>query len=76
MINIWHHHARTDMQKRLAYVHSKARRGSLIPQASIDIGETGHIKQQAFMVTITMIVLRITKFKMGGKHSANSVLIT
>ena len=39
--------------------------GSLIPQASIDVGETGQIKQQAFIVTITMIVLRITKFKMG-----------
>ena len=31
MINIWQHHARTDMQKRLASVHSIIVRGSLIP---------------------------------------------
>ena len=31
MIEIWRIHAKTDIQKRLASVHSKVRRGSLIP---------------------------------------------
>jgi len=39
MIRIWQHFAKTDMQKGLASVHSKAGRGSLIPQPSIDVGE-------------------------------------
>lgn len=64
MKEIWQHHARTDMQKRLASVHSKVRRGSLIPLPTIDVGETSQIKQQAFRVTMTFMVLRITIFKM------------
>ncbi|MBQ6063071.1 MAG: hypothetical protein IJK87_05485 [Prevotella sp.] len=32
MIGIWQHLAKTDMQKRLASVHSTVGRGSLIPQ--------------------------------------------
>jgi len=31
MKEIWRLHAKKDMQKRLASVHSKVRRGSLIP---------------------------------------------
>jgi len=31
MIEIWQHHAETDIQKRLASVHSTVGRGSLIP---------------------------------------------
>lgn len=46
MINIWQHHAWTDMQKRLASVHSKVRRGSLIPQPSIDVRGTDQINKQ------------------------------
>lgn len=64
MINIWQHHARTDMQKRLASVHSIIGRGSLIPLPTIDVGEASQIKQQAFRVTMTLMVLRTTIFKM------------
>ena len=64
MINIWQHHVWTDMQKRLASVHSILGRGSLIPLPTIDVGETSQIKQQAFRVTMTFMVLRITIFKM------------
>ena len=52
------------MQKRLASVHSILGRGSLIPLPNIDVGETSQIKQQAFRVTMTFMVLRITIFKM------------
>ena len=64
MINIWQHHVWIDMQKRLASVHSIIGRGSLIPLPNIDVGETSQIKQQAFRVTMTFTVLRITIFKM------------
>ena len=64
MINIWQHHARTDMHKRLASVHSIIGRGSLIPLSTIDVGGTSQIKQQACRVTMTLMVLRITIFKM------------
>ena len=64
MINIWQHHVWIDMQKRLASVHSIIGRGSLIPLPTIDVGETSQIKQQAFRVTMTFMVLRITIFKM------------
>jgi hypothetical protein len=37
MTKNWRLHTKTDMQKRLASVHSKVRRGSLIPQPSIDV---------------------------------------
>lgn len=52
------------MQKRLASVHSIIGRGSLIPLPTIDVGETSQIKQQAFRVTMTFMVLRTTIFKM------------
>ena len=52
------------MHKRLAYVHSILGRGSLIPLPTIDVGETSQIKQQAFRVTITLMVLRATIFRM------------
>ena len=52
------------MQKRLASVHSIIGRGSLIPLPTIDVGEASQIKQQAFRVTMTLVVLRITIFKM------------
>ena len=39
------------MQKRLASVHSKVRRDSLIPQPSIDVRGTDQINKQATMVT-------------------------
>jgi len=64
MKEIWQHHARTDMQKRLASVHSILGRGSLIPLPNINVGETGQIKQQAFRVTMTFMVLRIIIFRM------------
>ena len=64
MINIWQHHVWTDMHKRLASVHSILGRGSLIPLPTIDVGETSQIKQQAFRVSMTFMVLRITIFKM------------
>ena len=64
MKEIWQHHVRTDMQKRLASVHSILWRGSLIPLPTIDVGETSQIKQQAFRVTMALMVLRITIFKM------------
>lgn len=64
MINIWQHHVWTDMQKRLASVHSILGRGSLIPLPTIDVGETSQIKQQAFRVSMTFMVLRTTIFKM------------
>jgi len=64
MINIWQHHVWIDMQKRLASVHSILWRGSLIPLPTIDVGETSQIKQQAFRVTMTLMVLRTTIFKM------------
>ena len=47
MKEIWQHHAKTDMHKRLASVHSIIGRGSLIPLPTIDVGETSQIKQQA-----------------------------
>ena len=50
MINIWQHHARTDMQKRLTSVHSKVRRGSLIPQPSIDVRGADQINKQAIRI--------------------------
>ena len=50
MINIWQHHARTDMQKRLASVHSIIGRGSLIPQPSIDVRGADQINKQAIRV--------------------------
>ena len=64
MINIWQHHVWTDMHKRLASVHSILGRGSLIPLPTIDVGETSQIKQQAFRVSMTFMVLRTTIFKM------------
>ena len=64
MIEIWQHHAETDIQKRLASVHSILGRGSLIPLPTIDVGETSQIKQQAFRVSMTFMVLRTTIFKM------------
>ena len=64
MIIIWQHQAWTDIQKRLASVHSIIGRGSLIPILTIDVGETSQIKQQAFRVTMTLMVLRTTIFKM------------
>ena len=64
MINIWQHHVRTDMRTRLAAVHSILGRGSLIPLPTIDVGETSQIKQQAFRVSMTFMVLRTTIFKM------------
>jgi hypothetical protein len=62
MINIWQHHVWIDMQKRLASVHSIIGRGSLIPLPTIDVGETSQIKQQAFRVIMTLMVLRNTVF--------------
>ena len=53
-----------DMHKRLASVHSILGRGSLIPLPTIDVGETSQIKQQAFRVSMTFMVLRTTIFKM------------
>lgn len=64
MINIWQHHVWTDMRKRLASVHSILGRGSLIPLPTIDVGETSQIKQQAFRVSMSFMVLRTTIFKM------------
>ena len=64
MTGIWQHQDKTGMQKRLASVHSIIGRGSLIPLPTIDVGETSQIKQQAFRVTMTFMVLRITIFKM------------
>ena len=52
------------MHKRLASVHSILGRGSLIPLPTIDVGETSQIKQQAFRVSMTFMVLRTTIFKM------------
>ena len=52
MKEIWQHHAKTDMHKRLASVHSIIGRGSLIPLPTIDVGETSQIKQQAFRATM------------------------
>ena len=63
MIIIWQHQAWTDIQKRLASVHSIIGRGSLIPLLTIDVGETSQIKQQAFRVTMTFMVLRTTILK-------------
>ena len=64
MKDSWRLHTKKDMHKRLASVHSKVGRGSLIPLPTIDVGETSQIKQQAFRVTMTLMVLRITIFKM------------
>jgi hypothetical protein len=44
MKDIWQLHAKKDMHKRLASVHSKVGRGSLIPQPSIDAWEADQIK--------------------------------
>ena len=44
MKEIWQHHARTDMQKRLASVHSIIGRDSLIPLPTIVIWEIDQIK--------------------------------
>ena len=38
--------------------------GSLIPQPSIDVRGADQINKQAFRVTMTLMVLRITIFKM------------
>ena len=43
----WQVHAKTDMQKRLASVHSKVGRGSLIPQPSINVRGAVQINKQA-----------------------------
>jgi hypothetical protein len=50
MIEIWQHHAEIDMQKRLASVHSKVGRGSLIPQPSINVRGAVQINKQAISV--------------------------
>ena len=50
MTEIWRLHAKTDIQKRLASVHSKVRRGSLIPQPSIDVRGADQINKQAIRV--------------------------
>ena len=39
MKEIWQHHAKTDMYKRIASVHSIIGRGSLIPQLTIVAGK-------------------------------------
>jgi hypothetical protein len=44
MIIIWQHHARTEIQKRLASVHSIIGRGSLIPLSSLNISGMCHFK--------------------------------
>ena len=59
MTEIWRLHAKTDIQKRLASVHSKVRRGSLIPQPSIDVRGADQIKQQA--KTVIMILKNFPK---------------
>ena len=38
------------MQKRLTSVHSKVRRGSLIPQPSIDVRGADQINKQAIRI--------------------------
>ena len=50
MKEIWQHHAKTDMHKRLASVHSIIGRGSLIPQPSIDVRGADQINKQAIRV--------------------------
>ena len=50
MTKIWRLHAKKDMYKRLASVHSKVRRGSLIPQPSIDVRGADQINKQAIRV--------------------------
>ena len=59
MTKIWRLHAKKDMYKRLASVHSKVRRGSLIPQPSIDVRGADQIKQQA--KTVIMILKKFPK---------------
>jgi len=47
---IWRLHTKKDMYKRLASVHSKVGRGSLIPQPSIDVRGADQINKQAIRV--------------------------
>ena len=50
MKDSWRLHTQKDMHKRLASVHSKVGRGSLIPQPSIDVRGADQIKKQAIRV--------------------------
>ena len=50
MKDSWRLHTKKDMHKRLASVHSKVGRGSLIPQPSIDVRGADQIKKQAIRV--------------------------
>ena len=50
MKDSWRLHAKKDMHKRLASVHSKVGRGNLIPQPSIDVRGADQINKQAIRV--------------------------
>jgi hypothetical protein len=54
MKDSWRLHAKKDMHKRLASVHSKVGRGSLIPQPSIDVRGADQINKQAKTVIMTL----------------------